>query len=212
MRTSKPISTISYNSPEFLELKLTELTKAGVLSEWYFVYHLKEEDEKKDHIHVHCVPSKMLQTDDLIKEFQEFDPNNPLKPLTCPAWQSSKWDDWYLYGLHDPRYLEVKNRKVKYHYRPTDFVVFNQDVFHERIIETKYTSITLIDRILDAQTAGMSFAQFLMTGAVAINQVHNTQLVWNNLAEARTERNGRVTHTPIVDEETGEIYTPSSDS
>lgn len=205
MRTSKPISTVSYNTREFLITKLEELRNAGIFSEWYFIHHLAEDDEKKPHFHVHIVPSKMLQTDDLIKEFREFDPEHPTTPLTCPAWFSSKWDDWYLYSLHDPRYLQRKMQSRKYHYRISDFVVFNEDVFHNRINETQYTSISVVERIQDAQRAGMTFAQFLLTGAIAINQTHNAQLVWNNLEEDRLSRNGRSTHTPKVDEETGEV-------
>ena len=52
MRTSKTISTISYNTKDFLEFKLMELMDSGDISDWFFIQHFAEEDEKKDHIHL----------------------------------------------------------------------------------------------------------------------------------------------------------------
>lgn len=82
MRTTKPISTISFNSREYLALKLHELQKSGRISFWAFVEHQPEDDEagKKVHNHVFVIPSKMLQTDDLREELKEYDPEHPDKP------------------------------------------------------------------------------------------------------------------------------------
>ena len=45
MRTTKPIATISFNTPDFLKLKLNELLKAGRLSFWAFIVHKPEDDD-----------------------------------------------------------------------------------------------------------------------------------------------------------------------
>ena len=67
VRTTKPIATISFNSPDFLRTKLEELRDAGRISFWAFIEHKPEDDEggKKSHCHLYIEPSKMLQTDDL---------------------------------------------------------------------------------------------------------------------------------------------------
>ena len=65
MKTSKPFSTISYNSPEFLIVKLNDLVERRVIAFFAFVKHFKEADEKKDHIHLIIFPNGQYQTDAL---------------------------------------------------------------------------------------------------------------------------------------------------
>ena len=50
MKTTKPISTISYNTPEFLENKLNELLANGLISFFAYILHEPEEDETKRHL------------------------------------------------------------------------------------------------------------------------------------------------------------------
>lgn len=59
-KTSSPISSISYNTKEFLILKLNSLIYQGYLSYWEFIEHLPDTDDKKRHIHLYCVPNKSL--------------------------------------------------------------------------------------------------------------------------------------------------------
>lgn len=199
MRTSKPIATISYNTPEFLKLKLEELRKAGRVSEWYFIQHKPEEDQKKPHIHLYVVPSKMLQTDDLTKEFLQPDPANNGKYVTCPRWVSSKFADWYLYGIHDKAYLASKGQTRQYHYRLTDVQAFDQDALEECVREIDLTSLTAVKRMLDAQQAGITFAQFFRTGGVPVNAVKAFQEAWNLLYSTGTYRNGRAEPTEATE-------------
>ena len=67
MRTTKPIATISFNTPEYLKLKLDELTKAKKIAFWAYIVHQPEDDEagNKVHMHVYIEPSAMVQTEDL---------------------------------------------------------------------------------------------------------------------------------------------------
>ena len=58
MKTSKPISTISYNSEEFLKAKLDYLVRSGEVAFWYYIKHHGEYDKEtniqdKDHIHLY---------------------------------------------------------------------------------------------------------------------------------------------------------------
>ena len=97
MRTSKPFSTITYNSPDFLKKKMNELIISGDVSFWCFIKHKAEIDEKKDHIHLYVVPAVMFQTDCLKLHLQEPDPGKAGQFLTCISSRSSKtFDDWYL--------------------------------------------------------------------------------------------------------------------
>lgn len=76
MRTSKPISTISYNSPEFLTLKLNEWMKKGLVAYWCFILHkgetLDDGTVEKDHIHVFIEPNKTVDTLSLQYDFKRL--------------------------------------------------------------------------------------------------------------------------------------------
>lgn len=131
MRTSKPIASISYNSPEFLKYKLNELIKAKKISDWMFIFHTAEEDEKKDHIHLWIKPNTLIDTMDLQEFFMEIDIKNPTKPLKCIDFQSSKTDDWILYCEHFLPYLATKNESREFCYTKDDFVFYDEDNFDE---------------------------------------------------------------------------------
>ena len=111
MRTSKPIATISYNSQEFLWVKLNELIDAHKISDFMFINHFAEEDERKNHIHLWIKPNTLIDTMDLQKFLIELVPNNPLKPLKCIDFRPSLVDDWILYSQHFEPYLASKNEK-----------------------------------------------------------------------------------------------------
>lgn len=58
MTTIKALSTISYNSEDFLKGKLNELCANGYIDFWYYIKHIGEYDvasntADKDHIHVY---------------------------------------------------------------------------------------------------------------------------------------------------------------
>lgn len=196
MRTTKPVSTISFNSIDFLKMKLDSLVKAKLLSFYSFIKHLPEDDEKKEHIHVFMEPSKMLQTDDLREELREFDIKHPDKPLGTISFQSSKFGDWYLYSIHDKRYLATKNQVRKYHYCRNDVIASDYDDLDYRIAQIDMLSLMPYGEMLDAQERGESFEQFFKRGFIPIHQVKNFQIAWELLASTPIQRNGRKTHTP----------------
>lgn len=213
VRTTKPISTISFNTSDFLAGKLNELLNAKRISFWAFVTHKPEDDEagKKVHHHVYIQPSKMLQTDDLREELKEYDPANPDKPLGCLMFVSSKFDSWYMYGLHDKRYLASKGQSRKFHYSEQDFVSSNPDdlLFNVRNIDMFYLS-----PYADMESAidnGITFDQFFARGTIPIAQVRNFRDAWYLLVNSKTVRNDNISHdnldenNNLVDAETGEI-------
>ena len=121
MKTRLPIATITYNTDEYLQLKLNELIKARIISLWFYINHKAEDDEKKDHKHLYIVPAKTIQTDDLCDELIEY--NGSDKPLKCLRFVNSKsFSDWFMYVLHDEGYLLSKGQKRKYHYNRDKFI------------------------------------------------------------------------------------------
>lgn len=126
--TQKKLSTISYNTKDFLKLKLDQLCDDGKIDYYFFVYHLKEEDEQKDHIHLFIQPNKPIDKAKLRKEFLEPDPVfGMLKPLGIVAWNNcNDLDEWILYDRHYPPYLKSKGQERKYEYEKEQFVSNDQ--------------------------------------------------------------------------------------
>ena len=207
MRTTKPISTISFNSANYLRLKLDELVKAKKLSFWAFITHKPEDDEggKKEHHHVFTVPAKMLQTDDLREELKEFDPAHPDKPLGCLIWTSSKFDSWYLYALHDKRYLASKGQSRKYHYLHDDIIASNDDDLLMMSRQIDLVSLSPYADMQDAIDHGLTFAEYFKRGTIPIPQIRPFMTSWELLASTSTNRNGKQGHAMSIDEETGEV-------
>lgn len=216
MKTRKTISTISFNTPAFLRLKLEELRKAKIITVWFFISHQPEEDEKKAHIHLWILPSKTIQTDDLITEFYEKDPDPKQKiPLKCLSFQPcNSFADWYLYALHDPAYLLRKGQKRKYRYSDSDIVCSDRDELERLVSEIDMTEGSAIGRLLDALNDGISFTEYIKRGSVPLQQFSQYKAAWDFLVESGTFRNGRTTHSPLqenVNSETGEVLDSDKD-
>lgn len=106
MATQKPISTISYNTEDFLKEKLDGWIKAHIIQAYQYIKH-KGEDGDKDHIHLRVEPNKTLDPMNLTEALKEYTKDSE-KPLGCRPWRPSKEEDWYLYALHDKQYLNIK--------------------------------------------------------------------------------------------------------
>lgn len=211
MKTTKPIATISFNTPAFLELKLNELLRAGKISFWAFVPHKPEDDEagKKEHSHLYVEPSKMMQTDDLKSELKEYDPDHPDKPRGCLTFKSSKFDPWYLYGLHDKRYLASKSQSRKFHYQYEDFITCDPDELLCKVRSIDLVSLSPYADMEEAQRQGFTWAEYFSRGTVPLPQVALFERAWNLLLQVKTERADRQGHPMDIDPNTGEVLTPS---
>lgn len=106
MSTSKPISTISYNSEAFLKEKLDGWVTAHIIQCYQYIKH-KGEDGDKDHIHLRIEPNKKLDVMTLQEELREFVIGEE-KPRVCRPFRPSKEEDWFLYAVHDKQYLSLK--------------------------------------------------------------------------------------------------------
>ena len=144
MKTTKPISTISYNSIDFLKSILDDLYLKHLISFYAFVEHLPEELDdhtwEKKHIHVYIEPNTKLDTMELQKLTEEVDPDFPDKPLKCIYFRRSIWEDWLLYDLHDETYLKLKLQKRQYTYTYEDFYYSDPDEFFERCNDAVHSS------------------------------------------------------------------------
>lgn len=196
MRTTKPISTISFNSVEHLKMTLENLTKARKISFWAFIPHKPEDDEagKKHHAHVYIEPSVLLQTDDIKEAFKEYDPEKPDKPKGCLTFLTSKFADWYLYSIHDRRYLASKGQSRKFHYKHEDFVSSDPDDLLFKVRSIDLLSLSRYADMLDAIENGLLWEEYFMRGTVPLNLVAQTKLAWDALMQASTHRNGRQNH------------------
>lgn len=190
MKTTKPISTISFNTEAYLRLKLEELRKAKRISFWAYIKHIGEDDEagKKDHFHVYAIPSKMILTDDVREHFVEPDPDKPDKPKGTLLWVSSKWEDWYLYGLHDAEYLESKQLVKKYHYSALEMRSSDDDELLLLVRTIDRTVYSLQKRMRDAIEQGVTKAMFFSQGCVPINLVSPYSMSWDLLEEGKRQR------------------------
>lgn len=207
MKTRKPITTISYNTDGFLITKLEELRKAKIISIWFFVNHKAEVDEKKDHKHLWILPAKTIQTDDLYDELLEPDLQHLDKPpLKCLHFQScNSFADWYLYSLHDKSYLLRKGQKRAFSYTIDDFVCSDRDELDEFVREIDMTDYSAMGRLTEAIDQGLSFDEYLRRGSVPVQLFNQYQKAWEYLTCGGTDRNGRSSHTPRLDPDTGEV-------
>lgn len=210
MRTTKPIATIAFNSISFLKLKLNELLKAGRISFWAFIAHKPEDDEggKKEHCHLYVEPSKMLQTDDLRAELREYDPEHPDKPKGCISFKSSKFDPWYLYALHDKRYLASKGQSRRFHYEHENIITSDEDdlLFKARSIDL--VGLSPYADMADAQRQGITFSEYFARGTIPLPQVILFERAWDLLLDNHTYRGGHEGHPMDIDPLTGEVIEP----
>lgn len=179
MNTSKPISTISYNSVDFLVSILDDLTKARKISFYAFIKHRGEDDEagKKDHIHLYVEPSSRINTDELKDHFKEITADSE-KPLGCLLFRSSKFDDWFLYSLHFSTYLKSKNLTKKYNYTYDQIITSSPDDLVYLSENIDYSALSPYANIKEAVDKDETFIDFIQKNAVPIQQVSCFYKVW----------------------------------
>lgn len=191
MRTSKPFSTVSYNTSKFLEEKLNELMRSFKIEYWCYVQHQGELAEdgtrEKNHKHVLIIPNGKIDTMALSQMMLEPDPSNLKKPLKCMDFRSSKEDEWFLYNSHDPDYLRTKFLVREFTYSFSDFVSSDEDetrikwdrAFHE----SDYMKNQRVLSLLEHQSA----SQLVANGFVQPQQALQMQCFYNMLSRGKFE-------------------------
>lgn len=213
-KTIKPLSTISYNTYEFLLGKLNDLVQRGDIDFFCFIHHFGEKNEdgskEKDHFHVFVQPGTALDRRQLRNEFVQFYRNESLPRGFMPM-QPSDWFNWYLYGLHDNEYLQAKGQSREYHYTDKDMVRSDDTYYWDLIHRIDRTRINPLGEVVRAAQSGMDFSEFVTSHPLSLLQVRSAQFVFEQVQRASAfgslNRAGRNDHEP-VDPETGEYISP----
>ena len=198
MKTSKPFSTIRYNTETFLTVKLTELVTRKVFEWWCMIEHLPEEDEKKKHWHIFIKPNGQYQTDSLKDFLSEYDPSNPEKPLSILPIMSSKWDDWYLYACHDSAYLLSKGQNRKYYYEISDFKTSDSDYLTYMSHMVNRAPYSKTQDFIDKIMCGQDLTSILASGQIPLQQVHSAIRLYEYLTSGITYRANKDGHEEVV--------------
>lgn len=200
MITRSNISTISYNTDEFLTFKLNDMINNHCIEFWAFINHIPEEDERKSHKHLFIIPSGTVDTFALSDILEEIDFTNPsMPPLGTIFWKHSKFVDWYLYALHDIDYLASKGESRMYHYNKSEFVVSEYDYFNELIHSCDFSQYTRHKKLREAVQSDVSFRDLFANGFIPVQQIGQYSLAYNLLKYGdmyydKTDRNGRSVH------------------
>lgn len=205
MKTKKPISTISYNTKEFLVLLFSKLVKDRVIANFYAIYHHAEADEKSDHWHIYLEPNGQIDTMVLETMFNEFDPKHPDKPFRCRPFKFTKVDieyhpdEWLLYAVHDPVYLESKGQSRKYIYDWEEILCRDKDQLIHDMYHAKFQSDVMIEKMRREEIKeARSVSDLYYSGRIPPQMI--TAMIALKKDEANQQelnRNGRVTHTPL---------------
>ena len=188
MNTSKPISTISFNTENFLYSKLNELVENRTLSYFAYIKHYGEpsecNDTPKDHYHIYAEPNKRIDTSALKAEFIEA--LSPYEdPLKCLPFQSSKFDDWYYYCLHDPLYLARKGMSRQYAYQQKDIITNEADYLIEKVNSINAFEYNSYVDISEYQNKGYTFQQYVIAKNIHPMQIRAFCTAWEIVWEAK---------------------------
>lgn len=195
MRTKRTISTVCYNSEEFLRAACDRLVSSGLCDWVHWVRHKPEEDEEKEHVHLVAQPARQVDTRALSAFFEELDPSHPDKPLACMPWRfCSSLDDWLLYAVHDAAYLATKGQARKYHYSHEDVRSTSPDLLAEQWHEVNLAKYGLGQLIQGAVEQGRRWEEVLVSGAVPPAQFRFWEQVFFAM-RGEFRRTGK-THTP----------------
>lgn len=177
MKTRRLVSTISYNTENGLAAILERLKASEVIDWAHWVHHDPEEDEKKDHFHVIMSPSRTLDTVGLQKEFLEVD-TTCLKPLGVLPFQVSRFDDWFLYGIHDIGYLASKGQSRKHHYTLQDVRSTCEEFLHDQAKQVNNFKYRTFATLQEFASDRKPWTDVLLSGVVPVPQWRYWQEVY----------------------------------
>lgn len=174
-KTSSIISTISYNTVDFLKSKLDAFIYDEIIQYYEFIKHQADEDDKKSHIHLIIFPNKSLDLVSFQKRFTEPVPND--NPLKCMPFRKSIFGDWYWYVLHDERYLKCKQLYRNISYTDKDIISSDRD-FHlvllgENPIEkfNKMSDVYISEFVKSCVIDNVPLCDVIKSGFIPLNKV-----------------------------------------
>lgn len=169
--TTRALSSVSFNTVDFLRSVLTDLLNEGVITMYHFIKHYPETDLTKEHFHLFISPSRRVDPVVIRRNFIEPIPGND-KPLGCLPFVVSKFPDWLLYSLHDSDYLASKNKVRQHSYKLSDiFSSESDDYLRQEYYEARESLPTSrLNRICDFLDTGASWSDFLKSGLIPPSQ------------------------------------------
>lgn len=212
MNTISTISSISWNTVPFFESTIARLHSSGVIDWCHWIYHQPEEDEKKGHIHFVLQPSRRIDTSSLEKEFVEpvctpaearklvkeylargeSLPNDVVLPRGVnPFRKTGSMKDWFLYAMHDVKYLLGKGQSRQHHYSRADIQSTHDSFVDELLQECVDPLGQILTRVVEMRDKGYTLGSILATGLVPANLAMMAKIVYE---DAETNRNGRSGH------------------
>lgn len=182
MRTSKPISTISYNTDAYLRGLIEYWKSSGLVEYAMWIRHQPDEDNKKSHCHVYIKPAQLIQTTAFEENSCEIDPQNPDKPLKMISFRISKEDDWLLYAIHDKAYLQEKGLTRNIHYSFDDVQSTCEETLQDIISHMSDNRKGRLEyRIIDCINRGMSWQQIVSSGLVPIRHIAGARILYESI-------------------------------
>ena len=130
------VSFISYNSPEFLERQMNELTKAGKIDFYWFAPHKGEIDETKnkrdkDHIHLYLHANGKFDSIKFQNFMKEIEPGKKIPRNCILPWKLKEkkeiLDAELLYSYHNPAECKRRGEKKEFYYTPDIIITNNRE-------------------------------------------------------------------------------------
>lgn len=194
-QTTKLISSISYNTPDFLKGKLYDLVRQGILEYAYWIFHNPEEDEKKSHAHFVVKPNRRLDTSALRNMFVEPIKGEEKPRVVLPFRPTLRISDWILYNAHDSAYLIRKGETRKIHYEQKDFLATDLDLFDEDWRDCHRANDSKIPILKELADKQVPWVDVVAMGFLPVNQLFQYKDIFFTFAEHnKTFRNGRKGH------------------
>lgn len=190
MITSRIISNISYNTFSYFTSKVKDLTYRGIIDWCYWIKHLPDDDDTKEHIHFVLKPSKRIDTSDLRTFFFEADTNSD-KPLTCTMkwFATNSLDDWLLYAIHHPAYLSSKGQSRIHLYQFKDIQSTDDDALRNDISAIDMRKYLVLQWLEDAARSRIPFFQLVQQGLIPISQRSQYEFqykaLWSDIHQAK---------------------------
>lgn len=189
--TSKPTSTISYNSMQHLEDVMAKSKKLDIIRFYAFIRHDGEKGGKP-HYHVYIEPFDTLDTSKLTEALKEIDISDPMgKPLGAMPFQKSNFLDWYLYSRHDMEYLAYKGEKKEVvEYNDDNFYTSDTNEFTERVqaIDRGFMQ-SPIRKIENCMKQGMSMFQAMDILRIPFGAMYAFQRTWTSISDFKLDVN-----------------------
>lgn len=177
MKTKQFISTICYSSADYTKLKLDSLLSCGKIDFYCFIFHKKEEDEKKDHLHLFIMPSAPIDTKEI--DMLLIQPCEDGQSLgTCGIWHTvgkNNVSDFLLYVMHDKMYMRIKGyTERKYEYYEDDFVTSHLDGLSNLIYDAYHNSMftfnrRVMDMIIKSKDITQTGKDMVLNGYIPLN-------------------------------------------